>query len=144
MKSNNLIEWVLRNEQNIRRAVYERRNDTGSRIAGGGSKTCSISDPVANEAINNVSSLPNVVVEYGNGHTFNLRNPEKWLRLVKVVHEHYSDGLQSRMIQMLYEDSAGKDEIMAALGVSRATLYVMRMDVLTFAEGVAYGLGIIH
>lgn len=144
MKNNNLVEWVLRNEQGIRRAVYESRNDAGDISTRAGQKSCSKGDPVAARAIRNVTELPNVLVEYGNGRTFNLRTPEKWLRLVDIVKEHYENGLQGLMIAKIYQESQSLDETMADLGVSRSTLYVMRLDVMTFAEGVAYGLGLIQ
>lgn len=143
MKNNNLVEWVLRNEQGIRRAVFERRNDSGDIITGGGQKSCSKGDPVATRAIRNVSELPNVLVEYGNGRTFNLRSPEKWLRMAQIVKEHYAKGLQGVMIKKLFQEGQTLDDTMVELGVSRSTLYVMRLDVMTFAEGVAYGLGLI-
>lgn len=143
MKNSNLVEWVLRNEQDIRIAVYEKRNDTGDIVIGGGQKSCSKADPVANRAIKNVSELPNVLVEYGNGRTFNLRSPEKWLRMAKIVKEHYAKGLQGVMIKKLFQEGQTLDDTMVELGVSRSTLYVMRLDVMTFAEGVAYGLGLI-
>ena len=143
MKNSNLVEWVLRNEQDIRIAVYEKRNDTGDIVIGGGQKSCSKADPVANRAIKNASELPNVLVEYGNGRTFNLRNPEKWLRMAQIVKEHYAKGLQGVMIKKLFQEGQTLDDTMVELGVSRSTLYVMRLDVMTFAEGVAYGLGLI-
>ena len=144
MKNNNLVEWVLRNEQGISKAVYENRNDMGDIVARGGQKSCSKGDPVANTAIKNVTELPNVVVECDNGRTFNLRNPEKWLKMVRIVKEHYENGLQGRMISKIYQEGQSLDKTMADLGVSRSTLYVMRLDVMTFAEGVAYGLGLIQ
>lgn len=142
MKNNNLIEWIFRNEQSIRKSVWERRNDIGGISGRAGGKSCSTGDPVANRAIRNASELPSVVVDYGIGRTFNLRRPERWLRMVDIVKEHYSDGVQGRIIEMLYAQGLNNDSVMEKLGVRRTIFFVMKSDILAFAEGVAYGLDV--
>lgn len=143
VKSNNLVEWVFRNESQVRQAVWERRNDAGGTSGGGCGKSCSTGDPVANRAIRNASELPNVVVCYGAGRVFNLRRPERWLKMVEIVQEHYKGGVQGEILEQLYKQGMSNDEVMENVGVRRTIFFVMKSDILAFAEGVACGLGVL-
>lgn len=141
-----IIEWVLSYEDEIKRAVKDKRLDAGyannSYTVGG--RTNKISDVTGNTAVHNIMPVACVTVFYGIGRSILLRNPEKWLKMIEIVQFYYSDTIQGDLIEMLWKQKLSIAEITEALRVKRPMLYVMRSDVLSFAYGVASGLGLIR
>lgn len=149
MNTKDIIEFCFRYEKEIMHAVYERRHDAGSGKTGGsGSGHCFTSDTTAITAIKNIEELPSVVVEYGaalNGkrEMFTLRHPERWLKVVSWTKEHYSKNKQGDLIKMKYAESRGRREICDTIGIGTSIYHVMLNDILSFAEGVAIGIGVL-
>ena len=89
-----------------------------------------------------------VLVEYGvayNGKrdTFTLRNPEQWLKVIQWTKDQYEDSQRGEIIKARYVDSERRYLTSARLGISPQLYSVMLTDVLSFAEGLAMGMGLI-
>jgi hypothetical protein len=148
MDTKELIEFCFYNEQAIKQAVYEKREDGCVPKTGGGSGHCKISDTTANKAITNVMPVPVVLVEYGiayNGKrdTFALKNPEQWLKVVEWTREQYADTQRGDIMKARYVDGERRFVTAKRLGISTQLYSVMLTDLLTFAKGLAIGMGIL-
>ena len=148
METKELIEFCFSNEQRIKQAVFEKRMDGCAPKTGGGNGHCKISDTTANKAINNVMPIGVVLVEYGisyNGKrdSFALRNPEQWLKVVQWTRDQYRDTQRGEILKARYEDSERRYVTAQRLGISPQLYSVMLTDILTFAEGLAIGMGIL-
>lgn len=148
MNTKELIEFCFYHEQEIKQAVYEKRNDGCAPKTGGGNGHCKISDTTANKAITNVMPVGVVLVEYGvayNGKrdTVALRNPEQWLKVIQWTKDQYEGGQRGEIIKARYVDSERRYLTSARLGISPQLYSVMLTDVLSFAEGLAMGMGLI-
>ena len=90
-----MIEFCWQHEEDVRRAIAEKRLDNGGVVTGGGGH-CRVSDPTAQKAIQNVSDVPCVEVEYG-AYVNDMRNvmtikrPLQWLKAAHRTKEHYAD-----------------------------------------------------
>lgn len=149
MNTKELIEFCFYHEQNIKQAVYEKRMDGCTPKTGGGtSGHCRISDTTANKAINNVTPLQVVLVEYGTAYngkrdTFALRHPEQWLKVVKYTREHYQNTTRGDVFQARYDNGEKRCTTAQRLGISPQLYSVMLTDILSFAEGLAIGMGLL-
>ena len=149
MTTRDLIEFCLIHEEEIKQAVFERRNDAGSGKSGGnGSGHCLVSDTTANTAIRRVEEVPCVIVEYGtalNGRrdSLTLRHPERWLKVTAWTKEHYMGNKQGDLIRMKYCNGMTRGEICKAIGVGTSIYHVMLNDIFAFAEGIATGIGVV-
>ena len=66
MTNKELIEFVFYHEQDIKRAVFEKREDGClPKTGGSGSGHCRVSDPTAQNAIRKALEVPAVIIEYG-------------------------------------------------------------------------------
>lgn len=149
MNVKELIEFCFQNKDAIKQAVYEKRNDGCVPKTGGSpSGHCRISDTTANKAITNVMPIQVVLVEYGvsyNGKrdSFALRNPEQWLKVVKWTSDQYADTIRGEIIKARYDEGERRCITARRLGISTQLYSVMLTDILTFAEGLAIGMGIL-
>ena len=149
METKELIEFCFYNEQRIKQAVFEKRMDgCAPKTGGGNSGHCRISDTTANKAINNVMPIGVVLVECGiaiNGKrdSFALRNPEQWLKVVQWTRDQYADTQRGEIIKARYVDNERRYITAQRLGISPQLYSVMLTDILTFAEGLAIGMGIL-
>lgn len=148
INNRNLIEFVLYHEEDIKKAVYERRFDSCIGKTGGcGSGHCIMSDPTAQTAIKHVAEIRSVLIEYGAAtcgkrNTVTVRNPEKWLRLISYTRTYYQNRTGGRLFEMRYTKNMNRSEIMEALQLSASQYHALLNDVLRFTEGVAIGIGI--
>lgn len=142
-----MIEFCWQHEEDIRRAIAEKRLDNGGVVTGGGGH-CRVSDPTAQKAIHNVSDVPCVEVEYG-AYVNDMRNvmtikrPLQWLKAAHWTKEHYAEKPQGELIKLKYNESLLRNDIVEIMGISQATYYVMLSDIFTYAEGLAAGLKLI-
>jgi hypothetical protein len=148
MKTRELIEFCFANEQAIKQAVFEKRMDGCAPKTGGGSGHCRISDTTANKAINNVMPVAVVVVEYGTmcnyrRDTKTLKNPEQWLKVVQWTRDQYADTQRGEIIRARFDVGEKRFATSQRLGISPQLYSVMLTDILTFAEGLAIGMGIL-
>lgn len=144
-----IVEFCLRHEDCIRRAIAEKRLDSGKSNTTGGGGHCKISDPTAMQAINNAASITCVEVEYGPAvagqrRIMPLKKPMEWLKVTRWVQDYYNGKPQGEILRMLYKESQLRDDICKALKISTATYYVALNDVFTYAAGLARGLNIIR
>lgn len=144
-----IVEFCLRHEECIRRAIVEKRLDSGKPPSTGGGGHCKISDPTAMQAINNMEKIACVEVEYGPmvaGHRriMPLKKPMEWLKVAKWVQDYYRGKPQGDIIRMIYKESADREDVCNALNISKATYYVALNDIFTYAAGLARGLNIIR
>jgi len=143
-----LIEFCFKYEANIRRAIYEKRNDSCAPHTGGSAGHCRISDITANAAIKNAMPLASVIVEYGmffNGkrETLTLRKPEGWLKVVEWTKQQYKEGLKGEILKARYVACESRKETVERLNISPQLYSVLLTDIMTFAKGVAVGLGLL-
>ncbi|PWM78652.1 MAG: hypothetical protein DBY32_04010 [Phascolarctobacterium sp.] len=149
MTNKELIEFVLSNESEIRKAVFERRQDGCLPKTGGGSSGhCRISDPTAQNAIRNVLDVPTVVVEYGPAicgrrNSVTLRHPERWLKVAEYTREYFAGSVSGRIMVMRYRENKTRQEICSALKINKPRFFTMLSNICKFAEGVAIGMGVI-
>lgn len=145
------IKFVLAHQNEIEAAVLEKKLDPGnSRTGGPGTGHCQISDPTAMEAVRLATEIEKVVVEYGprvNGQKmmYNLRWPQRWLRVAKMAEEYYlkSDRKGEGIVfQMYYINGDNMKDIARAAGVGTSLCYIMQKDIMSFCKGVALGLGL--
>ena len=150
MTNKELIEFVFYHEQDIKRAVYEKREDGClPKTGGGNSGHCRVSDTTAQSAIRRVMEIPSVMIEYGarvvgKRNTVTLRHPEKWLKLVAEVRNYFNGTNSGLLLKMRYTDNLTRQEICKELNISTNYYNAMRCNVIRFAEGYAVGIGLIN
>ena len=150
MNNKELIEFVFYHEKEIKRAVFERREDGClPKTGGGGSGHCRVSDPTAQNAIRKALEVPAVIIEYGaktcgRRNSITLRHPEKWLKLAAEVRNYFNGTNSGLLLKMRYTDNLTRQEICKELNISTNYYNAMRCNVIRFAEGYAAGIGLIN
>ena len=150
MNNKELIEFVFYHEQDIKRAVFEKREDGClPKTGGGGSGHCRVSDPTAQNAIRKALEVPAVMIEYGaktcgRRNSITLRHPEKWLKLAAEVRNYFNGTNSGLLLKMRYTDNLTRQEICKELNISTNYYNAMRCNVIRFAEGYAAGIGLIN
>ena len=150
MTNKELIEFVFYHEQDIKRAVYEKREDGClPKTGGGNSGHCRVSDTTAQSAIRRVMEIPSVLIEYGASvvgkrNTVALRHPEKWLKLAAEVRNYFNGTNSGLLLKMRYTDNLTRQEICKELNISTNYYNAMRYNVIRFAEGYACGIGLLN
>lgn len=147
MRSMETIKFCFTHYDDIKREIEAKRLDSCTPKSGGGNGHCRISDPTATKAIRNLLEVDCVCIEYGlrvggNRELFTLHHPEAWLRVVDVTTAHFHGKLQGEIALQLRK-GADYREIIAKLCVGRSVYYILLNDMLSFAEGVAVGKGLI-
>lgn len=149
MNNKELIEFVLYHEKDIKRAVFEKREDGClPKTGGGGSGHCRVSDITAQKAIQNVLDVSAVVIEYGASvagkrNTLTLRHPEKWLKMIYYTRNYFAGTNSGTLMKLRYTDCLTREEIMGKINLRKSQYHAMVSDIIRFAEGVATGLGLI-
>lgn len=149
MNNRELIEFVLYHEKEIKRAIYERREDGCLPKTGGGSSGhCRVSDPTAQGAIRNVLAVPAVVIEYGAAtygrrNSVTLRHPERWVKMIHYTRDYFAGTASGTLLKMRYYDCLTREEIMGKIKLRKSQYHAMVADIIRFAEGAATGLGLI-
>lgn len=149
MVDKELVEFCFYQEDAIRRAIFEKRNDGCIQKTGGnGTGHSRVSDPTAQKALQHIEALGTVVVEYGAAiggrrSTRMLRNPEKWLKVIDYTKKYYEGRLQGDLYRLKYKESVGRSEVCRRLGISMSYYKAMLSDIIRFGEGVAAGLGLL-
>lgn len=149
MNNKELIEFVFYHEQDIKRAVFEKREDGClPKTGGGGSGHCFTNDRTAQEAIRRILDVPAVVIEYGaktcgRRNSITLRHPEKWLKVVHFTREYFNGTASGALFKMRYSDCLTREEIICKIKIRKSQYHAMIANVLRFAEGTAMGLGLI-
>ena len=150
MTNKELIEFVFYHENDIKRAVYEKREDGClPKTGGGNSGHCRVSDTTAQSAIRRVMEIPSVLIEYGASvvgkrNTVALRHPEKWLKLAAEVRNYFNGTNNGLLLKMRYTDNLTRQEICKELNISVNYYNAMRYNVIRFAEGYACGIGLLN
>lgn len=117
------------------------------KTGGGSSGHSFVSDPTAQKAIKNLSSVGTVVVEYGakvagKGNVKTLHHPEKWLRIVDETWKYYNSGQIHTIMVKRYKKGWDMQHIANTLGISFQRCYVLLNDVHRFVISSAKGYGI--
>lgn len=150
MNNKELIEFVLYHEKDIKRAVFEKREDGCTpKTGGGGSGHCRVSDITAQKAIQNILDVPAVVIEYGASvagkrNTLTLRNPEKWLKVISGVRQILTGRAAGTLLKLRYTDNKTQSEVCSAMHINKARYFTLKADVLLAAEAYATGLGLLN
>ena len=150
MTNKELIEFVFYHEQDIKRAVYEKREDGClPKTGGGNSGHCRVSDTTAQSAIRRVMEIPSVMIEYGASvvgkrNTVALRHPEKWLKLAAEVRNYFNGTNSGLLLKMRYTDNLTRQEICKELNIRVNYYNAMRYNIIRFAEGYACGIGLLN
>lgn len=149
--SDELIEFVLMHEEEIKTAVVEARLDSGSKGERVGGKGSHIGNPTASNAIRNAMGVPSVRIAYGPKMAGMqavklIKNPEKWLKVASAVRSFYSaDGTASETEQEFFARRYVKQEYWkdtcAAMNMKRDTYYAMKASAIRTTElyAVFYG-----
>lgn len=149
MTNKELIEFVFYHEQDIKRAVFEKREDGCLPKTGGGeSGHCFTNDRTAQEAIRRILDVPAVVIEYGaktcgRRNSITLRHPEKWLKVVQYTREYFNGTASGALFKMRYSECLTREEIICKIKIRKSQYHAMIANVMRFAEGAATGLGLI-
>ena len=150
MNNKELIEFVLYHEKDIKRAVFEKREDGClPKTGGGGSGHCRVSDITAQKAIQNVLDVSAVVIECGASvagkrNTLTLRHPEKWLKAVSGVRQILTGRAAGALLKLRYADNLTQREVCEAMHINKARYFTLKADVLLAAEAYATGLGLLN
>lgn len=149
MNNKELIEFVFYHENDIKRAVFEKREDGCLPKTGGGSSGhCRVSDRTAQEAIRRVLDVPAVIIEYGaktcgRRNSITLRHPEKWLKVVQYTREYFTGTASGALFKMRYSDCLTRQEACEKLKISVKQYHVMTSNIIKFAEGAAFTSGLL-
>lgn len=149
MTNKELIEFVFYHEQDIKRAVFEKREDGClPKTGGSGSGHCFTNDRTAQEAIRRILDVPAVVIEYGaktcgRRNSITLRHPEKWLKVVQYTREYFTGTASGALFKMRYSECLTREEIICKIKIRKSQYHAMIANVMRFAEGAATGLGLI-
>ena len=149
MNNKDLIEFVFYHENDIKRAVFEKREDGClPKTGGGNSGHCRVSDRTAQEAIRRVLDVPAVIIEYGaktcgRRNSITLRHPEKWLKVVQYVREYFNGTASGALFKMRYSDCLTREEIMDKSRLRKSQYHAMLAGVIRFAEGCAVGMNLL-
>lgn len=134
-----LIGHIFRREQEIRKAVWEVRNDSAhdSERVGGGSSG-KISSPTEMQAIKAMTPIRKITLADG----FWLNRPEDWLKVVDYTYKFFTaDDLpifQAAAKGVHYKKACRE------LGITHGTYYNMLRDGQNYAIAVACQLGLIN
>ena len=149
MTNKELIEFVFYHEQDIKRAVFEKREDGClPKTGGGGSGHCFTNDRTAQEAIRRILDVPVVVIEYGaktcgRRNSITLRHPEKWLKVIQYTRDYFNGTASGALLKMRYSECLTREEIICKIKIRKSQYHAMIANVMRFAEGAATGLGLI-
>ena len=149
MTNKELIEFVFYHEQDIKRAVFEKREDGClPKTGGGGSGHCFTNDRTAQEAIRRILDVPAVVIEYGaktcgRRNSITLRHPEKWLKVIQYTRDYFNGTASGALFKMRYSECLTREEIICKIKIRKSQYHAMIANVMRFAEGAATGLGLI-
>lgn len=149
MTNKELIEFVFYHEQDIKRAVFEKREDGClPKTGGGGSGHCRVSDPTAQNAIRKALEVPAVIIEYGaktcgRRNSITLRHPEKWLKVIQYTRDYFNGTASGALFKMRYSECLTREEIICKIKIRKSQYHAMIANVMRFAEGAATGLGLI-
>ena len=150
MNNKELIEFVFYHEQDIKRAVFEKREDGClPKTGGGGSGHCCTSDKTAQQAIRSVMGVGSVVVEYGAAtcgkrNSVTVRHPEKWLKVIQYTRDYFNGTASGALFKMRYAECLTRQEICENLKINKPRYFAMLGSVIKFAEGTAVGLGLLN
>lgn len=149
MTNKELIEFVFYHEQDIKRAVFEKREDGClPKTGGSGSGHCFTNDRTAQEAIRRILDVPAVVIEYGaktcgRRNSITLRHPEKWLKVIQYTRDYFNGTASGALFKMRYSECLTREEIICKIKIRKSQYHAMIANVMRFAEGAATGLGLI-
>ena len=149
MTNKELIEFVFYHEQDIKRAVFEKREDGClPKTGGGGSGHCFTNDRTAQEAIRRILDVPAVVIEYGaktcgRRNSITLRHPEKWLKVIQYTRDYFNGTASGALLKMRHSECLTREEIICKIKIRKSQYHAMIANVMRFAEGAATGLGLI-
>ena len=149
MTNKELIEFVFYDEPDIKRAVFEKREDGClPKTGGGGSGHCFTNDRTAQEAIRRILDVPAVVIEYGaktcgRRNSITLRHPEKWLKVIQYTRDYFNGTASGALLKMRYSECLTREEIICKIKIRKSQYHAMIANVMRFAEGAATGLGLI-
>ena len=149
MNNKELIEFVFYHEQDIKRAVFEKREDGClPKTGGSGSGHCRVSDPTAQNAIRKALEVPAVIIEYGaktcgRRNSITLRHPEKWLKVIQYTRDYFNGTASGALFKMRYSECLTREEIICKIKIRKSQYHAMIANVMRFAEGAATGLGLI-
>lgn len=135
--SNNHIEGIFRREKEIKQAVWEAKNDSRGHTGGGNSGHALMSDPTASAALHQVDEVREVTLPDG----YNVRWPERWLRVIDATYEKYpasKRALRLRCSGFTYADACEE------LHIGKSTYYAMLNDADSFAFAAACQLQLVR
>ena len=144
MIDDKLVRFVFTHEDDIRRAVFESRNDRHSNTTGGCSGHSRISDPTAMTAINNVTPLAYVMVDYGSKiggrkNSFKLGRPELWLAVVDTTYKFFDGKKQGQVLDAKFRSGECRACTCTRLGIKKSWYSVLLADALEHATRLAKG-----
>ena len=118
------IEFVFYNYLGIAKAVEEKRLDPRTEKTGGCGH-CKVSDPTANKAVANCEPVSRVKV----GEQI-VRDPEKWLKVVRETRTFYKRSLRGELIRRRYDMQENRKDTCFVLKMSLARYHNLVNEVL--------------
>lgn len=142
-KYGKLIERRFFQEDKIRQAVFEARNDSGAGKTGGnGSGHAFVSDPTASAAMREISPLRAVEIEVGKNETETIKWPEKWLQVIEATYRRYEGGVAASILRDRYN---GESQVKTCMDnyISKATYYFILKEIENYAMMCACQTGLV-
>lgn len=146
---NSLVDFCLMYEKSIEQAIKEKREDMCCvKTGGAGTSKAYISDPTAQHALRNLSPVGTVYVPHGPRiagvcNLTALRNPEKWLVVVRKTWEKFAvNHISNRVMILRYRKGYWDiNDIARELGVSKQRVYFVLGNIHNFALDYAKDYG---
>ena len=123
------VEYVFYNEKNIRRAVNEKRLDSGGHTGGENTGHAFVSDPTAVKAIRDAVEIEWVLLDNGD----NIRWPERWIGVINAVYSWCGkDSIRLQVAKMRYRGCDYRDTC-AELHISQSTYSAIMAEIRNYA-----------
>lgn len=133
-----LIEFCFKNENDIRLAIYEKRNDPNRpKSIGHGS---GISKPTEIEAINRATPLEWVIVD-----NVRIYYPELWLKTIAIVKAHYNFKQHGTLYKLRYQSKFIRSKTIKKMEISKTRYHQLIIEIIDYAmsntKTYMYGIG---
>lgn len=130
------VDFMFYHEADIKKAVRERRMDSGHTGKATAGKSGYISDPTAQEAIRNVTPIKSIWVK-----DTKVLHPEKWLYVIRATYEHL-DNIQSKVARSRYHGENYQDTCIK-LCISSSTYARIMAETRMYAAACAAQFGLV-
>lgn len=120
------IEFCFKNEEEIKRAIYEKRNDPDRPKSVGHSNN--ISKPTEIEAISMATLLSYVVVD-----NVKIPYPELWVRVIAMVKAKYNFRQHGMLYKLRYQKKLTRLLVIKEMNISKTRIHQLIIEIIDYA-----------